>query len=186
MEIVVQIVKQLPPFWPRAMVLIAIAILFFLPEGRNLLFRSGASKRRIDLIEQLMKLRKLELELDDLRSKHPDAPPNVLDRKLEELMKEPKVTEAAPLPWRERLTFVVSGAVGLVLFGTLALWRMDRFADPELLEIAFADVSLAVACGFLGSALPSNSRWECVFRGIVIPVFLGALIITARGGAPGR
>ena len=66
METIVQIVKQVPPFWPRVLVLVGIGLLFFLPEARTKLAQLGPRAKRNASLKELMELRKLELEIAEL------------------------------------------------------------------------------------------------------------------------
>lgn len=183
MEIIVQIVKQVPPFWPRVLVLVGIGLLFFLPEARTKLAQLGPRAKRNASLKELMELRKLELEIAELETRHPQAAETEIAKQLDELLHQRDKTDAEPknIAWRPRLSLTLAGALSVVAVGTLVLWRVDRLEDHQLIRLALADAGLAVACSFVMSAFPCHSRWECVFRGFVIPVFVGTLIVTARG-----
>ena len=81
MEIVVQILKHLPPGWPRIIVLVGLGMLFFFPELRRALTKRHQDKEQLEQVKQLLELRKLELTVVDLRAKHPEAKNETLTRK---------------------------------------------------------------------------------------------------------
>ena len=111
-EIVVQIIKQLPAGWPRVVVLLGLALLFFFPEMRRMLTRGHREKERFESAKQLMELRKLELTVVDLKVKHPEALNQYVDSQIQELMSEPpaKLQKAPLLEWKDRLLYCLAGS----------------------------------------------------------------------------
>lgn len=183
MEIVVQIIKQLPPFWPRAAVLLALALLLFLPEMRRVLTRSVPGKRRLDHVKHLLEVRKLELDVAALKAKIPETESSILDAEIEQILSKPVEVdeEEDPLAWSERAKFALTGSFSLMVIGIMALWFMGRFSGSELIRLALLELGVALACGLIASAMPSRSRSRCVFRGFLIPALVAALSVAARG-----
>ena len=190
MEIVVQILKHLPPGWPRIVVLIGLGLLFFFPELRRLLTNKHHEKEQLEQVKQLLELRKLELTVVDLKVKHPEAKNVNIDSQIKEIFSEPQpLSEPTPVPqktellgWNERLKFSLAGSFALMIIGGIALWLSGRFlVGEDTLKVILVELGLAVICGLLASAIPGRSRWECVFRGFLIPALLGALTVTAKG-----
>jgi len=190
MEIVVRILKHLPPGWPRIVVLIGLGLLFFFPELRRVLTRRHREKEQLEQAKQLLELRKLELTVADLRAKQPEAKNENLDSQIEEIfnslqpISDPKPTpkQAEQLPWTERLKFSFAGSFALMMIGGIALWLSGRFDEgDDPVKFILVELGVAVICGLLASAIPSRSRWECVFRGFLIPALLGALTVAAMG-----
>jgi hypothetical protein len=190
MEIVVQILKHLPAGWPRIVVLIGIGLLFFFPELRRLLAKRQQDKERLERVKQLLELRKLELTVVDLKAKYPDAQNTHIDSQIEELLSEPQplseptpeLQKAEPLAWIDRFKFSLAGSFALMIIGGIALWLSGRFlGGDDAVKVILIELGLTVLCGLLASAIPCRSRWECIFRGFVIPALLGALTVAAKG-----
>lgn len=190
MEIAVQIIKHLPPGWPRIIVLIGLGLLFFFPEIRRLLTKRHDEKENLERVKELLELRKLELTVVELRAKNPEAINKTIDAEIEKIFSEPpSVRESKPaaqkqepLSWIERLKYSLAGSFTLLILGGVALWFGGRFADSDdMVKVILVELGLAVLCGFLASSIPCRNRWECVFRGFLIPALLGALTVTAMG-----
>ena len=183
MEIVVQIIKQLPAGGPRILVLLGLGLLFFFPEMRRILIRGHRDKERFGNAQQLLELRKLELTVVDLKVKHPDALNQYVDSQIEELMSEPPTEphKAPLLGWKERLLYSMAGSFALMLIGTIALWHNGRFVGDDAGIVILTELGLTAICGFLASAIPGRSPWECVFRGFLIPALIGAVAVVAKG-----
>ena len=190
MEIVVQILKHLPAGWPRIAVLIGLGLLFFFPELRRLLTKRHQDKEQLERVKELLELRKLELTVVDLKAKHPDAKNVNIDSQIEKIFDAPQpISEPQPvpqhteqLPWNERLKFSLTGSFALMIIGGIALWLSGRFDQGgDTIKVVLVELGVAVICGLLASAIPCRSRWECVFRGFLIPALLGALTVTAMG-----
>jgi hypothetical protein len=189
MEIVTQILKHLPAGWPRIIALVGLGMLFFFPELRRLLTQRHRNKENLDLAKQLLELRQLELTVVDLKSKHPEAKNVNLDGRIQEIFSEPTQTSEAnaepkltePIAWVDRLKFAMIGSFSLMLLGSIALWHSGKFLGGNVVQAILIELGLAVLCGFIASAIPCRSRWECVFRGFLIPALLGALAVAAKG-----
>lgn len=183
MEIVVQILKHLPAGWPRIIVLIGLAFLFFFPEIRRKLSKGFHDKERFGHAKELLELRKLELTVVDLKAKHPDAQNMSLDSQIEKCLSEPqpKPREIESIGWYDRLKFSLAGSFALMVMGSIALWHSGMFVDGGMGKAIFTELGLTLICGFLASLIPCQYRWECVFRGFLIPALLGALAMAAKG-----
>jgi hypothetical protein len=68
-----------------------------------------------------------------------------------------------------------------MLLGSIALWRNGMFIDGGMGKALFIEMGLTLICGFLASLIPCHYRWDCVFRGFLIPALLGALAMAAKG-----
>jgi len=182
-EIVVQILKHLPPGWPRILVLIGLAFLFFFPEIRLQLSKGFHDKERFGHATQLLELRKLELTVVDLKVKHPEARNANLDSQIEGLLRESQQEpqEIESFGWNDRLKFSLAGSFALMVMGSIALWHSGMFVDGGMGKAIFTELGLTLVCGFLASLIPCQYRWECVFRGFLIPALLGALAMAAKG-----
>jgi len=182
-EIVVQILKHLPPGWPRIAVLIGLAILFFFPEIRRKFSKGFHDKERFGNAKQLLELRKLELTVVDLKANHPDAHNESLDSQIQNLLNDPQPPPREPdsFDWPERLKFSLVGSFVMMVMGSIALWHSGMFEDGGLGKAILTELGLTLMCGFLASLIPCHYRWECVFRGFLIPALLGALAIAAKG-----
>ena len=192
MEIVVQILKNLPAGWPRIIVFVGLGLLFFFPEFRHMLTRRRDEDERLDQLKQLLELRKLELDVAELKANNPQAENPKLDLQIgDEFSKvtlqdepKPKAESTEMLPWFDRIKFSLAGSSVLMTFGVLALWFGGRFlGGDDVLKVISIEVGLTLICGMLASAIPSRSPWECVFRGILIPALLGAMTVAAIGNA---
>ena len=183
MEIVVQILKHLPAGWPRIIVLLGLALLFFFPEMRRLLTKGHRDKERYGHAKQLLELRKLELTVVDLMVKYPEAQNVNLDSQIEELLSESpsEPQKREPLDWNGRLKYSLSGSFTLMVMGAIALWHSGKFVGGDAGIFILTELGMTLICGFLASAIPSRSHWECVFRGFLFPALLGALAVAAKG-----
>lgn len=190
MEIVVQILKHLPAGWPRIVVLGGLGLLFFFPELRRLLTKRHQDKEQLERVKELLELRKLELTVVDLKSKHPEAINENIDLRIQEIFSAPQpeseprppLIQARQLPWTERLMFSFAGSFTLMIVGGIALWLSGRFDQGGVtVNIVLVELGAAVICGLLASAIPCHSRKESVFRGLLIPAFLGAMTVAAMG-----
>ena len=61
MEVIIQIIKQLPPIWPRLAVLIGLILLVALPQTRRILTRAGPGAKRLERAKELLAVRKLQV-----------------------------------------------------------------------------------------------------------------------------
>ena len=190
MEIAVQVLKHLPAGGPRILAVIVIGLLFFFPEMRRLFTKRHREKDRYEQLNQLLELRKLELTVADLKAKHPEAKNENVDSQIEEIFREaesdnqsePETTTEDRLNWIERLKFSLAGSFALMILGSVPLVFSGRFQNnADILKVFLVELSLAILCGFLASAIPGRRRWECVFRGFLIPALLGALTVAAKG-----
>ena len=183
MEIVVQIVQQIPPVWPRVAALLGLALLFFLPEARRLLMHRVFAEHKTEQLKHLLQLRKLELEVAALKAANPDAVDSAVDAAIMKLQTRPvdDLEEGDSLGWPVRARFALAGAFSGMLINSLALWVMNHFDVIEPTQVLFKEFVVAVAGGLLASAIPSRARWYCVFRGILIPAIIAALGVTALG-----
>ena len=189
MEIAVQVLKHLPPGWPRIAVLVGLGLLFFFPELRRFITKRHEDKENFERVKQLLELRKLELMVVDLKSKHPEAINTTIDSRIEKIFSAPQAADEPkpvsekkePIPWLERFKFSLVGSFSLMVIGGIALLLSGRFlVGDDTVRVVVVELGLAVFCGFLASAIPCRSRWECVFRGFLIPAVLGALVVAAR------
>lgn len=183
MEIVIQILKHLPPGWPRIVALLGLASLFFFPEMRRLLTQGFHDKERFKHAKQLLELRKLELTVADLKLQHPEAQNASLDSRIDELLSEPQQgpQEIESIRWIDRLKFSLAGSCALMALGSIALWHSGKLEDVSMGKFMLTELGLTVTCGLLASFIPSHFRWECTFRGILIPALLGAFVVAAKG-----
>ena len=183
MEIVVQLVQQIPPVWPRVAALLGLALLFFLPEARRFLMHKAFGEQRTEQLKILLQVRKLELEVAALKAANPEAGISAIDAEIEKIQTHPvaDLKEGDSLAWPERARFALTGAFSGMLINTLALWVMSHFDIVEPSQVLRKESVVAVAGGLLASAIPSHARWYCVFRGILIPAIVAALGVTALG-----
>lgn len=183
MEVFVQIIKQLPPFWPRLIVLIALIVLLALPQTRRILTRGGTGSRRLERAKGLLEVRKLQIEVAALRAAHPELGASNLDHQIEGILVAPVEEEddvGPPLTWMERLRLASAGALGFMLFGVLAAGISGRREGVELFTVALKELLVIVPCAVVASAIPSRKRWGPVFYGILMPILVVALAVTAR------
>ena len=183
MEIVVQILKHLPAGWPRIIAVLGLAVLFFFPEMRRLVTRGFRDKERYGRVKELLDVRRLELTVVDLKAKHPEAQNQSLDSRIEALLKEPEqqFKEKPSIAWKERFAYATAGAFALAVMGTIAIWHSGRLSEEDVGKFILTELGLTVLCGLLASAIPCKYRWECAFRGFLIPALLGALAVAAKG-----
>jgi hypothetical protein len=178
MEMILQIFKQLPPFWPRLAALVVLVLLVALPQTRSLLKRRGA---RLDRAKRLLELRKLEIEVAKLRASVPEAGESVLDAQIQAILgKELAEEDEPPLAWLARLRLSAYGALGFLTFGLLASGLSGRQAGMDLAGGALKELLILVPCVLIASAMPARSRWGPVFYGFLIPILVVALMVTAR------
>ena len=181
MEIVVKIVQQIPPTAPRVTAVVALVLVFFLPEVRRLLHKLviGDSTEQL---KSLLEVRKLELEVAALKAARPEAAASPIDAEIEELRKHPDEgqEEGEPLMWPVRLQFALAGAFSGVVISSLALWVVGQFKPLEASHVLLKECVVALIGGFLASAIPSRVQWHCAFRGLLIPAIVAALGVLAR------
>ncbi len=111
LEVITHIFKQLPPIWPRVIVLALLVLALALPQTRRVLFRRSMGTRRLERAKKLLELRKLEIEVAALRSQHSDLKDSVLDQRISRILVESlsEDEEKAPrLPWIDRLKLASS------------------------------------------------------------------------------
>lgn len=182
MEIVVQIVQQLPPVWPRVTALLGLALLFFLPEVRQWLIHKVFGRHRTDRLKHLLELRKLELDVATLKAANPAAV-SALDAEIEKMQRQPLDDEEQreSLSWSERAKSALAGSFSWILLSVLALTAMGHFSTVAPTKVLMMEFVVALAGGLLASAIPSTARWYCVFRGALIPALIAALSVAARG-----
>lgn len=186
MELIVQILKQLPPFWPRLLVLIVLVLLVALPQTRRLLTRGGAATRRLERAKLLLEVRKLQLEVEELRVRSPEGPVSVLDAPIERLLAVPVEKDEAdeasgvPVPWRERLHLAALGAAAFLVLDLVAFGVGGRRAGLDLVGFGLKQLVVLVPCALLASAIPTRNRWGPVFYAFLLPVVVAALVVTAR------
>lgn len=189
MEIVTQVLKHLPAGWPRIIALIGLGLLFFFPEFRRLLTQRHRNKENLELAKQLLELRQLELTVFGLKSQYPNSKNELIDGRIEKIFVEPIQADEASadsesmalIVWGDRLKFAMIGSFSLMVLGSIALWLSGKFLGGNAFEVISIELGLAVICGLIASAIPCRSRWECVFRGFLIPALLGALTVAAMG-----
>lgn len=183
MEIVFQILKQLPSGWPRIAVLVGLGLLFFLPEMRRMLTWHVWTNERFELAKQLLELRQLEITVEELKAQHPESKNEVIDGRVRELLDvSPSESQLAePIAWTDRLKYSLAGSFALMILGTIALWHSGKFVGENATQVILVELGYTAICGFLAAAIPARNRWESVFRGFLIPAFLGALMATAMG-----
>jgi len=186
MEIAFQILKQLPSGLARTAVVAALAVLFFLPEMRRRLKWQLWEDDRLERAKKLLELRQLEIQVEELTAGHPESKNDYLDGQIKTLMagsptEKPVIPK--PVSWRKRLQYALAGSLALMTLGTIALYYSGKFDGQSPLHAIAAELGYTVICGTLVSTIPARHNWECVFRGFVIPVFLGALVAAAIGNA---
>ena len=181
MEIIVQIAQQIPPTWPRIAALLGLVLLFFLPEARRFLIHKAFGEQRAEQLKSPLLLRKLELEVAALKAANPDSVNSAIDAEIEKIQRQPvdNQEERDLLAWSERVRFALAGAFSGMLISCLAMWVMDHFNVIEPKHVLLKESVVALAGGLLASAMPSRSRWSCVFRGILIPAIIAALSVAA-------
>jgi hypothetical protein len=183
MQIFVDLIKQLPPIWPRVAALIGLALLFVLPEARRFLLNIGLGDRRSEQLNKLLQLRKLELEVAALKAANPEAGDSPVDAQIEKTRRLliDEEDERDYLSWSERAQLALAGAFGGMLISSMALWIMGRFSVVEPSHVLLKEFVVALAGGLLASAIPSRTRWYCVFHGILVPALVAALSVAAGG-----
>jgi hypothetical protein len=177
MEIVIQIFKQLPPFWPRLVLLVFLILLVALPQSRRLLRGRGAS---LDRAKRLLEVRKLEIEVAKLRAGNPDTGDSVLDDQIRKILSKEAKEDERGLAWLERLKLAGYGALSFLILGLLAIGLTGRHAGVELISVAFKELLIIVPCAVIASAIPATNRWGPIFYGFLVPILVVALAVTAR------
>jgi len=184
MEFFIQIFKQLPPFWPKVMVLLAIAALLLLPGARSLFRQASTGNRRLARAKSLLEVRKLQLDVETLRAKNPDAAPSVLDPPIKKLLavvvEAEDEEEARPLEWKERARFALRGAAVLFVVSLLTLGLTGRRTGVELLQVGFWELVVLLPCGLLAATIPSSSRWSSILYGFLLPAVVASIAVAAR------
>lgn len=186
MELIAQILKQLPPFWPRLVAVIVLVLLLLLPQTRRLFKRVATGDRRLDRARHLLEVRKLQIEIDALRAKNPEIADSALDSQIQVILSDPEEdeeAEAPPLLWWDRAKLAAVGSFAVMMVGFMGLWLTGRRTGPELGQLALKELLVIVPCALLASAIPAGARWSPVFYGVVIPVLVVALSVAARAGA---
>ena len=183
MEIVFEILKNLPSGWPRILVLVGLGLLYFLPEMRRMLAWRLFKDERIELAKQLLELRQLELTVRTMKVEHPELTNEVIDARIEELMDASSTETEVPdwAPWTDRIKYALAGSCAVLILGTMALAQSGKFVGKDPVQVVLIQVGIMVICGLLASAMPARYRWECVFRGFLIPALLGALMAAVVG-----
>ena len=159
-----------------------LGALFLLPNTRSWLTRGGTSDRRLDRAKKLLEVRRLQIEVEALRARHPDAAASVLDPHIEALLSAAEHEDAgAPsLTWRERAPLAIGGAAFVLLFGLVALAASGGRTGAELTRLALSEAALLAPCGLLASLLPSRSRWGSALYGVAVPMLVAAIVVAAR------
>ena len=184
MEIVVQIIQQIPPIWPRVVALLGLVLLFFLPEARRFLIHKAFREDRTEHLKNLLQLRKLELEVAALKTANPEAVNNsAVDAEIQKMQRQPVDDQDAgnALAWSERVRFALAGAFSGMIISSMALWIMGNFDVIEPTHVLLKETVVTLVGSLLASAIPSRARWYCVFRGILIPAIIAALSVAASG-----
>ena len=183
MEVIIQIIKQLPPIWPRLAVLVALIALLALPQTRRILTRRGPGTQRLQRAKDLLAVRKLQVEVAALRAAHPEVGDSILDEQIEGILVAPVEEDedaGPPLTWMERLKLAGAGALGFMLFGVLAAGLSGRREGVELFTVALKELLVIIPCALIASAIPARNRWGPVFYGFLMPILVVALAVTAR------
>ena len=180
METIAQIIKQLPPIWPRLAAIGVLVLLLALPQAKKL--RKLAGSKDLDRAKKLLEVRKLQFDVDKLRAANADLPASILDRRIERVLADTAEDEAdaPPLLWPERLRFAGLGGLALALLGLLAAFVSDRWEGRELFTGLLKELLVIIPCAFVASAIPARNRWLAVFYGFLIPILVVAVAVTAR------
>ena len=184
MEIAFQILKQLPAGVSRIAVVAVLAVLFFLPEMRRKLTWQLWEDDRFERAKKLLELRQLQIQVEASKSEHPEAKNEYLDGQITELIAESSPgtsLKPEPIAWRHRLRHCLAGSFALMVLGTIALSLSGSFDAESPLHVIGVEMGYTAVCGFLASAIPARHAWECVFRGILIPIIIGAMVAAAIG-----
>jgi hypothetical protein len=182
-EVIIQIIKQLPPIWPRLALLIGLIVLVALPQTRRILTRRGPGNQRLQRAKDLLAVRKLQIEVEALRAANPEVGDSILDEQIEGILAAPveEDEEASPPPrWAERLKLAGAGGLGFMLFGILAAGLSGRREGIELFTVALKELLVIIPCALIASAIPARNRWGPVFYGFLMPILVAALAVTAR------
>jgi hypothetical protein len=180
-ETLIQIIKQVPPVWPRVLLIAALLLLVALPHGTRMFALLGSGPRRLDRAKKLLEVRKLEIEVAALKAKDPHIGTSPLDGQISRILELPPDDDAteSPLPWIERLKLAGIGAAVFTLFGAVAMAYSGRREGIELVTLVFWELVAVVPCALLASAIPAHARWGPVFYGLLVPVLFGAVLVTA-------
>ena len=183
MEIVFETLKQLPSGWPRIAVLVALGLLYFLPNMRRMLRWRVWSNKRFSVAKQLLELRELEITVGTMKAEHPEMTNEAVDSRIQELFDVGPLETEMPewIPWTERIKYSLAGSCTLLTLGTIALMRSGRLVGKDPLTALLAELGITVFCGFLASTTAARYRWESVFRGFLIPALLGAVMAAVVG-----
>lgn len=184
MDILIQIFKQLPPFWPRLALVAVVLLLLMAPQARRWAKRAGLGDQQLARTKELLALRKLEIEVAALRQAHPDVEDSPLDEELRRsvaaLVGE-EVAVAEPIPWPERLRLAAMGTGTILVLGLLAVWLSGRKTGGALGWLALYEATGLAPCALIASALPARVKWAPVLYGVVMPIVVAAVVVAARG-----
>ncbi len=187
MELIVTILHKVPEGWPRVATVVVIVLLVAAPGLRQLVFGRKIEAHHLDRAQKLLTVRKLQLEVDKLKSGQPEAAErgSDLDTRVDELLREDAdLAEPKPPPGlRERVVNALIGGLGfsvvcafLIVFGDL-----KEFASPGAMFL-FLLVNLVVVAAVAGLAgtLPTDSARRSMLFGFGFPLILGGLIALLR------
>ena len=162
MEIISKIIQQLPPIWPRLLILAVLIGLVALPHTRRILKRGAGGKQKLDRAKQLLELRKLEIQVEAMRAEHPNVPESALDEEIRLLLAkppDPTVDDTPPLAWVERMKLAGYATLAFLVLSVLVMGFSGRREGSELATFAFREVLVLVPCALIASAIPTRNRW---------------------------
>lgn len=181
METITEIIKQLPPFWPRLAAVGVLLLMMGLPQANKLLKGAATGSKRLARAKELLQTRKLQIDIDTLRAANPDLPDSILDKQIDRLLADTvKEDTELPLSWPERLKLAGAGGLTLALLGVLVAGFSGKRVGVDLLIGAGKELLVIIPCALIASAIPARTRWVPVFYGVLLPILVVALAVTAR------
>ena len=187
MELIVTILDKVPEGWPRAAIFAVIVLLVAAPGPRQLVFGRKIEERHLDRAQKLLAVRKLQLEVDKLKSGQPElaARDSELDVRVDELLRQ-DAEVAAPAPPPGLRDRVVNALLGGLVFSVVCAFlivvgHLKEFASTGAIFV-FLLVNLLVVAAVSGLAgpIPPDSARHSMLLGFGFPLVLGGLIALLR------
>lgn len=183
MELIITILKKVPEGWPRVLTVVAIVLIVLASPLRQLLLGRKLEERRLDRAQKLLTVRKLQLDVEKLKSGQPqtESSGSELDARVEALLRE-DAEDQAPKPrppYRQRfvnavvggLAFFVLGAI-MVVFGNLR----DFESTSAMLRFLLLNLLVVTAMAALVATVPTESARRSMLYGFGLPLLMGSVI----------
>lgn len=184
MDVITQILANIPEGWPRAVALLIVVALYALPTVVGQVSLHERQRRELEHLRRILEVRKLLAELETLARHHdiPEVTPRTEAERLRQLLRKQGVEAYDPpmRPFAVKLRPAFAGSMVIaalpilvVLSGSVHVSSFTVFVVREAVIVSIGTVVAAL--------VPASRPRQSFMYGLLLPVAVALLSLIGHG-----